>query len=82
MGGQELLWGPTLHHVDDVGPLFGGEGLPGMPDVFTPFRHKVRLTLCSAPCGASKAVLCTLGMTRCESCICRPSSRWYMPRIA
>lgn len=38
-GRLELLWGSTLYHKDDL-PF--AEGLRDMPDMFTPFKDKVR----------------------------------------
>ena len=46
IGGRvEKLWGSTLFHWEEVaGPqgAMGPQGIRGMPDVFTPFKEKVR----------------------------------------
>ncbi len=44
-GKLQLLWGNTLYHKDDL-PF--SSDMSNLPDVFIPFRNKVRICTCTS----------------------------------
>lgn len=66
------VWGSTLFHLEDAAASMGPGGIRTMPDVFTPFKDKVRDIIGCAGCWKA-----SLAMKECQL----EPARWQSPQM-